>query len=161
MESVVSDKFILYRRANGIYYAEDKITHQQFSLRTRQREQARLLLTARNESARDAMVSREVGFAYLNGADPQARERDWQWVFDQILLGRSGDTLYRWTTATKDKALDLLRQLKLVDTRPEHFLLVMQRGTVSTNVYLRRIHNFALDMGWLPRVVIVRRSGRG
>jgi hypothetical protein len=32
----------------------------------------------------------------------------------------------------------------------EHFLRVLAVGTVSTNVYLRRLHNFALDMGWLP-----------
>jgi len=23
-------------------------------------------------------------------------------------------------------------------------------GTVSTNVYLRRLHNFCVDMNWLP-----------
>jgi len=23
-------------------------------------------------------------------------------------------------------------------------------GSISTNIYLRRIHNFALDMNWLP-----------
>jgi hypothetical protein len=34
----------------------------------------------------------------------------------------------------------------------------MGRGTVSTNVYLRRLHNLALDMGWLPRAVIVKRQ---
>ena len=34
---------------------------------------------------------------------------------------------------------------------PAHFLKVLELGgTVSTNVYLRRIHNFALDMNWLP-----------
>ena len=46
----------------------------------------------------------------------------------------------------------------LEDTRAEHFLAVMRRGKVSTNVYLRRLHNFALDMGWLPRAVIVKRQ---
>src|SRR5581483_4838792 len=31
-------------------------------------------------------------------------------------------------------------------------------GTVSTNVFLRRVHNFALDMGWLPWPVVVKRQ---
>ena len=30
-----------------------------------------------------------------------------------------------------------------------HFLKVLELGGVSTNVYLRRIHNFALDTNWL------------
>jgi len=35
---------------------------------------------------------------------------------------------------------------------------VLEAGTVSTNVFLRRIHNFALDVGWLPWPVIVTRQ---
>ena len=34
----------------------------------------------------------------------------------------------------------------------------MERGKVSTNVYLRRIHNFALAMNWLPVPVIPKRQ---
>jgi hypothetical protein len=28
-------------------------------------------------------------------------------------------------------------------------MAVLKKGTVSTNVFLRRTQNFALDMGWL------------
>lgn len=28
-------------------------------------------------------------------------------------------------------------------------LRVLERGTTATNVFLRRLHNFAVDMGWL------------
>jgi integrase len=45
-----------------------------------------------------------------------------------------------------------------LETRPENFLRVLETGKVSTNVYLRRIHNFALDMTWLPWPVIVKRQ---
>jgi integrase len=45
-----------------------------------------------------------------------------------------------------------------LETRPEHFLRVLETGKVSTNIYLRRIHNFALDMTWLPWPVIVKRQ---
>ncbi len=34
----------------------------------------------------------------------------------------------------------------------------MHKGTVSTNVFLRRIQNFALDMNWLPRSIIPKRQ---
>ena len=42
-------------------------------------------------------------------------------------------------------------------TRPEHFLRVLESEKVSTNVYLRRIHNFALDMTWLPWPVLAKK----
>lgn len=35
---------------------------------------------------------------------------------------------------------------------------VLQQGTVSTNVYLRRLHNFCLDMNWLPWPIIPKRQ---
>jgi integrase len=47
--------------------------------------------------------------------------------------------------------------LPLLETRPEHFLRVLEAGKVSTNVYLRRIHNFALDMTWLPWPVLAKK----
>ena len=34
----------------------------------------------------------------------------------------------------------------------------MHKGSVSTNVFLRRIHNFALDMNWIPRSIIPKRQ---
>ena len=45
-----------------------------------------------------------------------------------------------------------------IKTQAEHFLEALHRGTVSTNVFLRRIHNFALDMDWIPRSIIPRRQ---
>jgi len=40
----------------------------------------------------------------------------------------------------------------------EHFLRVLEDGTVSTNVYPRRTHNFAIDMGWLPWPVVPKKQ---
>ena len=34
----------------------------------------------------------------------------------------------------------------------------MQAGTVSTNVYLRRLHNFCVDINWLPWPLIPKRQ---
>jgi len=35
---------------------------------------------------------------------------------------------------------------------------VLNTGAASTDVFLRRVHNFALDMGWLPWPVVVKRQ---
>jgi integrase len=45
----------------------------------------------------------------------------------------------------------------ILETQAEHFLKVLEQGTVSTNTYLRRIHNFALDMNWLPWPVLAKK----
>jgi hypothetical protein len=71
---------------------------------------------------------------------------------------KKGPTLERWERAKKDKAFDAIRTLPVLETRPEHFLRVLGQGKVSTNVFLRRLHNFALDMTWRPWPVIVKRQ---
>lgn len=158
MKEIVSAKYRLYCRANGVFYAEDIRTKRQASLRTRDRDEAQRLLHARNEAGRDARVAREVGLAYLATADPDAKTRTWAWVLGQMVVARAGDTRRRWETAGRDPALQEVLPMVVHETRAEHFLAALQRGTVSTNVYLRRLHNSALDFGWLGRPVIVRRQ---
>ena len=135
-------------------------TGRQVSLKTRDRQAAELLLTGLNEGTRDAQVSREVGLAYLSCSDPDAKKRTWGWVFEQVLNTKSKETdnHRRWSVAIKDKSFNSIRTMPLIDTRSDHFLKVLQAGTVSSNVYLKRIHNFALDMCWLARPVIVKRQ---
>ena len=76
---------------------------------------------------------------------------------DEIPKLKTGDTQARWLVAIKDKALDTIRDLVVLQTQAEHFLKALENGGVSTNVYLRRIHNFALDMNWLPWPVLPKK----
>ena len=77
---------------------------------------------------------------------------------EELLKTKTGPTLYRWQTAIKDQAFDSIRNLTILETRGEHFLAVLNTGSVSTNVCLRRLHNFALDMSWLPLPLIIKRQ---
>jgi integrase len=77
---------------------------------------------------------------------------------DAMALTKHGDTLYRWNNATKDEAFNSIRRLPLLETRAEHLLHAMSEGTVSTNVFLRRMHNFAVDMSWVAWPVIPKRQ---
>jgi hypothetical protein len=95
---------------------------------------------------------------YLSATDPAAVQRTWKDVIEMILETKTGETLRRWQVAAKDKGLAKLAKIKLLDTRSEHFLRVLTEGTVSTNVYLRRMHNFAMDMAWIPAPVLPRRQ---
>jgi hypothetical protein len=63
---------------------------------------------------------------------------------------KTGLTRDRWESARR-----------LIETSAEDFLKVLNAGTVSTNVFLRRVHNFALDMNWLLSPVIPKRQWPG
>jgi integrase len=52
----------------------------------------------------------------------------------------------------------LIRNQPILETHAADFLKVLELGKVSTNVYLRRIHNFALDMNWLPLPILPKRQ---
>jgi integrase len=46
----------------------------------------------------------------------------------------------------------------IIETPGELLLKVLQTGKVSTNVFLRRLHNFCVDMNWLPWPLIPKRQ---
>ena len=101
-----------------------------------------------------------MGQAYLAGNDPQALTRTWQDVLAAIIACKpeGSEARYRWGTFSKDQALNRIRTTPLLKTTPEMLLATINRGTVSTNVFLRRTQNFALDMGWLPWPVLRKKQ---
>lgn len=152
-------RFRLYRRkSGGRYYVHDDLTGKQESLGTSDRATAVRLFHSRSEAVKQPAVNLQIARAYLAASDPQIATRNWQFVMEEMVKLKKGETRHRWQTAIKDKALDSIRNLPVLETRAEHFLQALETGTVSTNVYLRRIHNFALDMTWLPWPVIVKRQ---
>lgn len=154
----MKEKFRLFPRKGGMFYAEDADTRKQTSLGTKDRKEALRLLHAKNESHREPSLNLQMGHAYLSATDPFVMKRDWQWVFDEAIKSKQGTTHRRWLNAAKDKAFTAILKLPLLRTKPEELTAVMRSGTVSTNVYLRRVHNLAVDMGWLPRAIIPRRQ---
>lgn len=147
-------KYRLFRRRTGVYFLQDNDTGRQESLRTRQPSEAKRLLAARNEAHVQPGLNLQIARAYLNATDPKLVTRTWQEVMDQIVSLRTGPTQDRWRKATLDHAYDPLRKLPLMETRPEHFLNVLSNHRPATNAYLRRMHNFALNMDWLLKAVI-------
>jgi len=150
-------RYLLFLRGKT-YYCEDLLTRKQQSLQTGDKEIALRLLHARNEAEQQPAVNLQIARAYLAASDPSIATRTWQFVMDEMAKLKTGPTLVRWQRATRDKAFDVIRSLPVLETRPEHFLRALEKGTVSTNVFLRRLHNFALDMTWLPWPVIVKRQ---
>jgi len=158
----MKQKFRLYRRgASGRYYAQDNITGQQKSLGTTNRAEALRLLCALNEAEYQPAFNGHLARTYLSAGDPEIAKRNWQWVMDALLKSKtawSKSTQDRYLSSVSEKALDPLRELALIETRPEHFLNVIRDGTVSTNIFLRRLHGFAVGMKWLPWPVLTPRQ---
>jgi integrase len=152
----MQQQYRLFRRG-GIYYVQDNATGKQESLRTKNRQEAARIFHAKNEAYRQPHLNFQIARAYLTASDPEIVQRTWQSVMDAVATTKQGPTLERWIGATRDHAYDRIRKLRLLETRAEHFLAVLAAGTVSTNIFLRRQHNFALDMGWLPWPILPRK----
>lgn len=134
----------------GMFYCVDKQTGKRQSLGTRNEDEAKQIIDAKNNAARQPAMNLQIAQVYLQHGDPVVATRDWQYVMEQIVSTKTGNTRERWQYAMQDKAFDFIRNRKLVETTAEHFLAALKSGSVSTNVYLRRAHNYAIGMHWLP-----------
>src|ERR1035438_735017 len=154
----MKQQFRLYRRKQGgRYYIHNELTGKQESLHTNDRAKATRLLHAKNEAGELPAINLQIARAFLREIDPRIATRNWKLVMDEPAKLKKGPTQDRWKRAMQDKAFDLIRQLPILETRPEHFMRVLENGTVCTNIFLRRLQNFALDMSWLPWPVLPKK----
>jgi len=161
MSNDVKAKFRMFRSSkSGYYYWQDNDSGKQGTLGTPDKSEAQRLVHAKNESYRTptSAINLQIARAYLNAADPKLITRTWQQVMEQIVSEKNGETGVRWATAIRDKNFDALRKLAILETRADHFLAVLADRKVSTNYYLRRIHNYALAMDWLLKSIIPKRQ---
>src|SRR5580658_8103435 len=158
MNRNMKNRYRVFRRGWGTFYCEDLTAKKQESLHTRDRDEAYRLVAAKNETNDGPAFSRQLARVYWKAGDPSAAKRDWQTAMDELVKLKRGKNQKRWQTAIKDANFDTLRKLPILETRAEHFLQVLKQGKVSTNNYLRRLHNFALDMDWLPWPVLPKRQ---
>jgi integrase len=143
---------VKYSHRGGIYYSVDRVTGARESLETKDKERAQELLSAKNEASRESAFNLQKARIYGNASDPLARARTWDDALAAIIASKPADSenRSRWETAAKDKALNSLRQKVILVTSPQDLLHVLDKGSISTNVFLRRLHNFCIGMNWLP-----------
>ena len=135
------------------HYAHDNVTAKQESLKTSDRTEALRLLNAKNEAEYQPAFNGQLARTHLATGDSALGKRTWQLVMDTMLQTKEGGVpVAERATNARHQAEEFqhLRSLPLLQTRPEHLLGAIERGTVSTNIFLRRLHSFALKMGWLP-----------
>jgi integrase len=147
----------LFQR-KGIYCAFHVASGKRESLSTRDLSEAKTLLAAKREAARQPVLNLKMARVYLSGADPKAVERTWGDVLQQLIESKRDENQRRWNVFRKHKPCQKLWACVVIETRAEDFLAVLNGGKVSTNKFLRVLHNFSLDMGWLQAPVIPKRQ---
>ena len=150
---------LIYRGIRGgMFYCVDKITGRRTSLKTTDKDAAQQVIDAKNQAERQPVLNLHIAKAYLAGTDNGMATRTWQNALDALINTKLDANQHRWKTAAKDKALAPLLPRVIVGTPADLLLEAMKSGKVSTNVYLRRLHNFCLDMNWLPWPLIPKRQ---
>jgi integrase len=154
----MKNRYRLFKRRGRIFYCFDNETRRYSSLQTTDRDAARQLIEAKNLALRQPALSRQIGKVYLAQSDPRIIRRTWQDALESLIETKQGPTRLRWERAVKEKALDSIRHRIIIETQAEHFLAVLRAGSVSTNVHLRKLHNFCLDLNWLPVPVLPKKQ---
>ncbi len=143
------NRYWLFKRGRT-YYVEDALTRKQESLHTTDRQEAKRLRDAKNEAVATPTIGLAVGRAYLAAHDPQIGKRTWTEVMNELASHGCESTQTRCRRAMRSNALRRIQQKPLIETTSDDLLTVLREGTVSTNHYLRRLHNLATGLGWLP-----------
>src|ERR1700677_4308602 len=152
------DRYRIFRRGQ-VWYLENDATGKQTSLHTRDKREALRILHAHGEAQQTPTINLQIARAYMNAADEKYAKRTWGDVLRHIVERYipASESNRRWLIAEKDHAYDLIRHKPLAETRPEDLKAVLKAGTVSTNVYLRRTQNYAVDMNWLIMPILPKR----
>jgi len=140
------------------FYCVDTKTRKRTSLQTSDEDAARQIVLAKNQAERQPVLNLQIAKAYLAGSDNGITTRTWRDAIEALIKTKQPASRHRWETASRDKAYTLLMPKVIIETQAELLLQVLQRGRVSTNIYLRRLHNFCVGMNWLPWPLIPSRQ---
>lgn len=149
----MKNQYTLFRRGD-VFYVQERATGRQTSLRTKDETEARSLLHARNEAQRQPVLNLHLARAYLAASDPAFVQRTWQSVMDQLQARGKDSSRERYQTVFKSHAFDGLRHKTLLETTADDFLAVFKDGKVSIVCFLKRLHNFALSLGWIAVPIV-------
>jgi integrase len=158
VEKNVRLKYRMYRRRNGVFYWQENNSPKQGTLRTNDRREAERLLNAMNESHRQPTLNLSLARAYLAAHDPKMPTRTRQAVMDEMATHGILTTQDRCARGFRSKAYDAIRNKPLVQTTGADLLAIIHANGNCVAHYLRRLHNLAVDLGWLPWPILAKRA---
>ncbi len=151
-------KYRLFRRRNGVFYWQENNSAKQGSLRTSEKREAERLLNAMNESHREPTLNLNLARAYLAAHDPKMAKRTWQKVMDEMATHGIETTKDRCARGFRSKAYNPIRNKPLVQTTGEDLLGIIHANGNCVAHYIRRLHNLAVDLGWLVWPILAKRA---
>src|SRR6266487_4111117 len=158
MEKDVRHKYRLYRRRNGNFYWQENASQKQGTLRTSNRREAETLLNAMNESQRQPILNLSLARTYLAAHDAKMISRTWREVMTEMATHGIPSTQERCSRAFCSNAYDSIRHKALVETTADNLLAVLHANGNCVGHYLRRLHNLAIDLGWLAWPILAKRA---
>jgi hypothetical protein len=146
----VKERFKMFRRNGGMFYARDTATMSKESLGTKDRAQASRLVAAKNQAQEQPALNKGMAKVYLAAASPEFALRTWTDVMEKYVTSGAESSKDRKERAFRSRPYVGLHKLKLIDTAAEHLFAVLEHQKAGNSThYLRRLHNFALHLGWL------------
>lgn len=110
------------------------------------------------ESHRQPTLNLNLARAYLAAYDPKMAQRTWQAVMDEMATHGIPSTQARCARGFRSKSYDPVRNKSIVQTSSEDLLAVIHANGNCVAHYLRRLHNLALDLGWLSWPILAKRA---
>ena len=76
-------------------------------------------------------------------------KRTWQDAMDELSTHGKETSQKRYARGMKAKEFNIIRDKPIIETMAEDLKAVLKAGGSISNNYLRRLHNLALENGWL------------
>jgi len=146
-------QFRLFLRGS-VYYSEDCRTGRQTSLKTKDENEARQLVQARNSAANHPAFNRAMARSFLSVSDGLLETRTWQDVMNRFCDRENPATKARHERFIKSKPMVYLRGIKLLETNSDDFFHAIKIGTKSTINFLQTLHNDAFGVGWILAPIV-------
>lgn len=141
----MSNRYRIYirnkHRGGKTWYIEDNQTGDRESLRTTDKHNALQMLLLKNRPHQEAGYHAQMARTHILVSNPQNADRTWQSVMEAAAQDKTGSTKVRWERAVASKPFDHIRNQLVAKTTSDDLRKVLNAGRVSTNIYLRRVHN--------------------
>jgi integrase len=127
------------------------------SLETKDRPTALRLLEIKRQTDTDNGFNQFLLKTCLTASDPMLTQRTWSTVMEQMKSHGRDSTRKRCARAMRCREFKSLQHLKLIETRSEDYLAILNNASFSVAHYLKRLHNLALGLGWITFPVLAPR----
>jgi hypothetical protein len=94
-DTIMQERYRMFRRSGGNFYSRDKVTRQSESLGTADLVAARQLLAARNQAVAQPQLNRTMAKAYLSAKSTDLLTRTWADVMEHYSVTGVESTRHR------------------------------------------------------------------